>query len=181
MSFTKTLFGALAATTLLASAALAEGIVVNDPYARVSAKMSASGAAFMIIENQTGEADRLIDAKSDVSEKVELHTHKEDDQGVMRMIHVEEGFDLPADGKIEMVRGGHHVMFLGLKEPLENGDVVPVTLVFEKAGEVQIDVPVDLDRMPMHGKMMDHSKMDHSKMGHGQMGKGKMMDGQSGN
>lgn len=152
MSF-KLRIAAAAAALLVATPVLAEGIRVDDPYARVSARMSKSGAAFMVIHNETGAADHLVDAKSDVAEKVELHTHEEDANGVMRMIHVEEGFDLPKDGTIEMARGGKHVMFLGLKQELKNGDMVPVTLVFEKAGEVAIEVPVDLDRKPMHGKM----------------------------
>jgi len=157
MSF-KSRFATAAMAAFLATPLFAEGIRVEDPYARVSAMMSSSGAAFMIIHNETGEADHLVDAKSDVSKKVELHTHLEDANGVMKMVHVEEGFDLPKDGMIEMKRGGHHVMFLGLNEPLKHGDVVPVTLVFEKAGEVSVDVPVDLERKPMHG-MVDHSKM----------------------
>ncbi|MGH1353922.1 MAG: copper chaperone PCu(A)C [Thalassovita sp.] len=166
MSFKTTLFAAAAAVAV-AMPAFAEGIMVNDPYARVSAKMSSSGAAFMVIENHTGHADHLVSAASDVAEKVELHTHKEDSNGVMRMLHVEEGFMLPADGSIEMKRGGHHVMFLGLKKPLKDGDTVHVTLQFEKAGAVEVDVPVDLKRKPMHGKM-DHGKMDHGSMNHGQ-------------
>lgn len=167
MSMKSSLLAAVAAVTL-AMPAFAEGVMVHDPYARVSAMMSNSGAAFMVIENMTGQDDHLVSATSDVAEKTELHTHKEDANGVMRMIHVEEGFDLPKDGKIMMVRGGHHVMFLGLKQPLQNGDMVHVTLQFEKAGAVEVDVPVDLDRKP------DHAMMKHGNMGQGNMGQGKM-------
>jgi copper(I)-binding protein len=165
MSFKSTLFAAAAAVSV-ALPAFAEGIMVNDPYARVSAKMSSSGAAFMVIENHTGQADHLVSARSDISEKVELHTHKEDSNGVMRMLHVEEGFELPEGGVIEMKRGGHHVMFLGLKEPLQDGDTVHVTLTFEKAGDVAVDIPVDLNRKPMHGKMggMNHGNMNQGGM-----------------
>ncbi|MDQ2094777.1 copper chaperone PCu(A)C [Rhodalgimonas zhirmunskyi] len=174
MSF-KLRFAAATAVALMAAPVFADGISVEDPYARTSARMSTSGAAFMVIRNETGEADHLIDAKSDVAKLVELHTHEEDANGVMKMIHVEEGFDLPKDGEIVMARGGKHVMFMGLNRELKQGDIVPVTLVFEKAGEVKIEVPVDLERKPMHGKM------DHSKMGHGEMkkdggGKMKMSD-----
>ncbi len=152
MSF-NTLRAALLAASLFATPAFAADIEVQDPYARSSQMMATSGAAFMIIHNHGATPDRLIDAKSPVADKVELHTHKENAQGVMQMIHVEEGFDLPAGGSIEMVRGSHHVMFLGLKAPMNQGDTVPVTLVFEKAGEVQVDIPVDLDRKPDHGGM----------------------------
>jgi copper(I)-binding protein len=157
MSFKSTLFAAAAAVAV-AMPAFAEGIMVNDPYARVSAKMSKSGAAFMVIENHSDQADHLVGASSDIAERVELHTHKEDDNGVMRMVHIEEGFMLPAGGSIEMKRGGHHVMFLGLKQPMVDGDTVQVTLQFEKAGDVLVDVPVDLKRKPAHGSHMGHGQ-----------------------
>lgn len=151
---------AAAVAALAALPAFAGEISVMDPYARTSMANAQTGAAFMMIHNK-GDADRLIGVASPVAEKVELHTHKENAQGVMQMIHVEEGFELPADGAIAMVRGGHHVMFLGLKQELKQGDILPVTLVFEKAGEVQVDIPVDLERKPEHGGQMQHQ--------HGQM------------
>lgn len=169
MSVKNTLSAAFAAL-LFALPAAAEGIEVHDAYARTSSMMATSGAAFMMIHNTTGEADRLIGVKSDVAEKTELHTHKEDANGVMKMIHVEEGFDLPADGMIEMARGGKHVMFLGLTQELTQGDVIDVTLVFEKAGDVTVQVPVDMDRKPDHGAMK-HGEMKHGEMNHGEMKK----------
>ena len=159
MSFKSTVLAALAAS-VLAAPALAEGIEVHDSYARVSSMMANSGAAFMVIHNHGTTGDRLIGASSDVAEKVELHTHKEDAGGVMRMIHVEEGFDLPAGGEIVMARGGHHVMFLGLKRELAHGDMVTVTLDFETAPDLVVEVPVDLERKPGHGAGHGHM---HSK------------------
>lgn len=156
------LAGAIALAALPAAAM--DGIVVKDAYARSSGAMAASGAAFMLIENHTGVDDRLIGATSDVAQRTELHTHREDDMGVMRMIHVEEGFALPAGGTIEMRRGGHHVMFLGLSDPFEQGAAVTLTLEFETAGDVTVEVPVDLERQPMHGA--GHSQ------GHGGQGQG---------
>lgn len=125
-------------------------ITIKDAYAR--ANNTKAGAAFFIIEND-GEADRLIDARADVAMKVELHTHKDMGDGIMKMMHVPDGFEIPAGGNHALMRGGDHVMFMGLKQAFENGMMIPVTLVFEKAGEVQIEVPVDLDRKPMHGGM----------------------------
>ncbi|MDU8929873.1 copper chaperone PCu(A)C [Alisedimentitalea sp. MJ-SS2] len=163
--FTKTRIAATAAAMMLAAPVFADGIRVEDPYARVSAMMSSSGAAFMMIHNETGQADHLIDAKSDIAKKVELHTHIENADGVMQMIHVEEGFELPEGGLIAMQRGGHHVMFMGLNQQLEHGDTVNVTLVFKNAGDVAVEIPVDLKRKPKHG-MMNHGEM---KMNGGQM------------
>lgn len=167
MSIKTTLFAAVAAT-LTAIPAFAADITINDPYARVSSMMAKSGAAFMVIENAAGADDRLVAASSDVAEKVELHTHKEDDMGVMRMLEVEEGFVIPAGGSHALARGGDHVMFLGLTRELDHGDVVDVTLTFEQAGDVTVQIPVDLERKPMHGGQMQHG------MGDGQMNHGNM-------
>jgi len=150
-----------AVVSLWAGAGIAhDGIHVNDPYARVSTAMSVSGAAFMIIENHKQNADRLIDARSDISERVELHTHAEDSQGVMRMIHVEEGFEIPAGGEVRLERGGKHVMFLGLRRPLEQGATVNVTLVFESGEEIALEIPVDNDRQVVHGEGAGQMQQD---------------------
>lgn len=142
--------------SLLAAAALAfatpafaaDGVTVVDPYARVMGAMAKSGAAFMVIENHASADDRLVNAASDVAERVELHTHKADANGNMQMLHVPEGFVIPANGSHALARGGDHVMFLGLKQSLAHGDKVTVTLTFEKAGDVVVEVPVDLERKP---------------------------------
>lgn len=156
MSFNSTLFAGLGAL-VLATQAWAGDIEVHDPYARSSTMNAVSGAAFMMIHNNGAEGDRLISVASPVAEKVELHTHEEDANGVMKMLHVEEGFELPAGGMISMKRGGHHVMFMGLNEPFEQGKSIPLTLVFEKSGEMQIDVPVDLERKDDGAMSHDHS------------------------
>lgn len=164
MSLKTTLFAAVAALTL-AGAATAEGakIMVQDQYARVSTKMSSSGAAFMMIMNHGSEADQLIEARSDVAKRVELHTHMETGDGVMKMMHVEEGFAIPAEGSLMLQRGGDHVMFMGLNQELQHGDVVPVTLVFKNAGEIAIEIPVDLERKANHAGHGGHGNHgDHA-------------------
>jgi copper(I)-binding protein len=155
MSFKSKVLAASAAV-FMAFPAFAAEIEVNDAYARSASDMAATGAAFMVINNNGGPADRLIGVSSDVADKVELHTHREDANGVMRMIHVEEGFELPADGEIVMARGGHHVMFMGLKAPMKQGDMIDLTLTFEQAGDVVVQVPVDLERKPEHGAQGSH-------------------------
>jgi len=121
-------------------------IEVQDAYMRSSGAMAKSGAAFMQIVNNGPEDDRLIDAASDLSMRVELHTHKASADGVMQMVHVPEGFVIPAGGSHALARGGDHVMFMGLTRKVAHGDVVTLTLTFEKAGEMTIEVPVDLER-----------------------------------
>lgn len=133
------------------------GVQVSDAYMRASGAMATSGAAFMVIENHGASDDRLIAATAEISERVELHTHRSDANGVMRMIEVEEGFAIPAGGSHALARGGDHVMFLGLKQPLADGDVVTVTLTFEGAGDVVVEIPVDNARQPAgHGHSAAH-------------------------
>lgn len=62
------------------------------------------------------------------------------------MVEVEEGFEIPAGGSRMLQRGGDHVMFMGLAGAWNDGDTIPLTLVFEQAGEIALEVPVDLTR-----------------------------------
>lgn len=138
----------LAVLACAALPALADSIMIMDPYARAASPSAKSGAAFMMIHNQTEQDDRLIAAHTDAAARVELHTHIEKGDGVMQMVEVEEGFPIPAGEKYHLMRGGDHVMLMGLTGPLEQDTTVDVTLVFENAGEVAISIPVDNARKP---------------------------------
>ena len=146
MTLKSTLFATLTTLTMATGALAADAIVVEDSYARSSGKSAKAGAAFMVIQNQSDTDDRLINAASGVAKKIELHTHKINENGVAKMVHVEEGFAIPAGETHILKRGGDHVMFMGLNAPFDQGEMIAVTLVFEQAGEVQIEVPVDLER-----------------------------------
>lgn len=154
----------LAAGLTFASAAFAADITVSDAYARASGASAKSGAAFMVIENSGAEDDRVIAVSAPIAARVELHTHMEDANGVMRMMEVEDGFPVPAGGTHMLKRGGDHVMFMGLTGPMEQGATFPLTLTFEKAGEMTFDVTVDLERKPTHGDGHGHAHghKDHS-------------------
>ena len=140
------------AATLFAAPVFAD-ITVKDAYVRSSTPSSVTGAAFMALMNDGPEDDRLIAASSDVAGRVGLHTHIQDDNGVMRMTEIEGGIVIPAGGMHMLQRGGDHVMFMGLNAPLEQGSEIAVTLTFEKAGEIQVMIPVDHERRPDHGAM----------------------------
>ncbi|MCV6584590.1 MAG: copper chaperone PCu(A)C [Marinibacterium sp.] len=134
-----------------ATAALAgDGLDITDAYARASGPHAKAGAAFMVIENHGSSDDQLIGASSDVAKRVELHTHIDKGDGVMQMREVEGGFAIPAGGAHALKRGGDHVMFMGLTRPLNQGDVVEVILTFEQAGDVTVEIPVDLERKDGH-------------------------------
>ncbi len=146
MSF-KILFATAATAALLAVPALAGSVIsVEDAYARSSGMMAKAGAAFMTIVNSGDSDDQLIGARTDAAKVTELHTHIAGDGGVMKMRKVEGGFTIPAGGKHMLMRGGDHVMLMGLTRPLEQGDTITLTLIFEDAGEITIEVPVDLER-----------------------------------
>lgn len=150
-----------ALAALLPMAAMAETqMTVTDAYARGANPKA--GAAFMTFHNPTDKDCQLVAAHSDVSMKTELHTHKEVD-GVMQMLRVDEGFTIPAKGEHALARGGDHVMFMGLKAPLENGQQVPVTLDFGDCGSMDLTVTVDNDRQPMKGMMKGGMGHQHGK------------------
>ena len=140
-------------------AALAEGLRVQDAFALIS-PAGQSGAAFMRLENAGPEDDRLVAVTADIARRVELHTHTETTDGVMRMIAVEEGFALPAGSEHRLERGGDHVMFLGLRRVPAEGEDIPLTLIFESGAEITLDIPV---RAPMAAGGHGH---DHGNHGH---------------
>ncbi|WP_119678714.1 copper chaperone PCu(A)C [Indioceanicola profundi] len=114
---------------------------VEQAWARPTTSMAKAGGAFLVIRDVSGEGDRLVSASSPVAEKTELHTHSMEN-GVARMRPVGEPLELPAGGVLEMLPGGNHVMFIGLNERLAPGATVPLTLSFERAGEVEVEVRV---------------------------------------
>lgn len=150
MTTFRTLATALAAAAF-ALPAFAADITVEDAYARSASPMAKSGAAFMILHNAGATDDRLVSAASDAAMRVELHTHKATGDGVMQMMQVEDGFVVPAGGTHALARGGDHVMLMGLAQPMRQGDTITVTLTFETAGEITVEIPVDLERAPDPG------------------------------
>jgi hypothetical protein len=85
-------------------------------------------------------ADRLVSAGTPVADTTELHTTVRDGD-VMRMRPV-AGIDLPAGRPVALSPGGLHVMLLGLRAPLKEGETIPLTLTFERAGTIEVRVPV---------------------------------------
>ena len=100
----------------------------------------------MVLENSTDQDDRLIAVSSDVAKKIELHTHQQQGDGIMKMIMIEGGIAIPAGQTHALERGGDHVMLMGLTRPLVQGESVVLTLTFEKADPLTVEVPVDLLR-----------------------------------
>jgi copper(I)-binding protein len=118
----------------------AGAITIGHPYARATAAGQPTGGGFLALQN-AGADDRLLSATADVSKAVELHTMSMEGD-VMRMRQV-DAVALPAGKAVELKPGGLHIMFIGLKAPLKEGDKFPLKLKFEKAGEVTVTVNVE--------------------------------------
>ena len=132
---------------------------ISKAWARATPGKAGNGAAYISISNATKTTDRLKIVKGNVAERIEIHTHLLDN-GVMRMRQI-DGVDLPAGGTIEMKPGGYHVMLIGLSRPLKKGGLFPLTLVFEKAGEVITQV-----KILSVGAMDGGEKQNKSSYGH---------------
>lgn len=134
----------MAALLFVAYAAWAEakGVTVTDAWVRPTVGDLRISAAYMTIANTSGEDDVLKAAKSPRAKRVELHITQMSDDGVMKMRPVEEGLPVPAGGTALLKPGGAHVMIMGLDEALVEGGELPLTLEFEKAGSVELSVPV---------------------------------------
>ncbi len=115
-------------------------IEVSDAWARASAGRAGAGAAYFEVRNHGGESDRLVSAKTDVSRMASLHAHIMKDN-IMRMVRV-DGLEVPAGGRATLRPGGHHVMLMGLAQPLMRGHSFPLSLTFGKAGTVTVEVVI---------------------------------------
>lgn len=143
----KTLISASLLAILPVAALAHDGMHVNNAYARSANPVT--GAIFMQLENHRQTACTLQGVASDAAEKVELHTHTEDN-GVMRMGAIEGGIEIPAGETHELARGADHVMLMGLAQPLNDGDPVALTLDFGDCGTVEVEAVVDNDREADH-------------------------------
>ena len=122
-----------------AQQAMTDNLEISGGFARATAPMAQAGAGFLTIRS-LGEADRLIGYTTPACNRPELHTHI-DDNGVMQMRQI-DGIDVPAGGEVALAPGGFHMMMIDLTRPLVEGETVPLTLLFEKAGAVALDIPV---------------------------------------
>jgi copper(I)-binding protein len=124
---------------LLATPALAQ-IEIENAWTRATPPGAKTAAGYMTIRNQSSSPDHLIRAASPLAARVEMHVHLHDGD-VMRMRQV-KGYDIPANGSLELKPGGAHLMFVDVKRPFKEGEKIPVTLRFERAGEMKVEFRV---------------------------------------
>jgi periplasmic copper chaperone A len=123
---------------------------ISNAFAKAMLQGQPAGAGYLVIENTGSEADRLVSATSDASPDVEIHEMKMEGD-VMKMRGLPSGLEIPAGGTVELKPGGFHLMFMGVKTPFKEGDTLKVELKFEKAGQVDVDLPVTAAQGDMHG------------------------------
>jgi periplasmic copper chaperone A len=124
---------------LMASATFAQAPQVSAAWARPTVEGQRGGGGFLTITGGAA-ADKLLGASAEVSKVVELHSMSMDGH-VMKMRAV-SAIDVPAGATVKLEPGGLHLMFIDLKAPLQNGKSFPLTLKFEKAGEMTVQVAV---------------------------------------
>jgi copper(I)-binding protein len=112
------------------------------PWSRATPSTAPSAGGFLTLINKGTAPDRLIAIETPAAKQAELHEMKMDG-AVMRMRELENGVVLPPGQTVELKPGGYHVMFIGLKAPFMKDQKVPATLVFEKAGRIDIEFQVD--------------------------------------
>ena len=114
---------------------------IHEPWARATIGIAKTAAAYLTVINQGTHADRLIGVSTPVADGAMLHASIMDENGVMKM-RPAAAIDVPAGGEVKLEPGGMHVMLTGVHDPLKAGEPFPLTLSFERAGDVAVSVHV---------------------------------------
>lgn len=172
ISFSRTAIALGTLVTLLLAPARAEDVkagdlVISQAWTRATPGNSKLGGGFFTIENKGSAPDKLIGVSGDIAGKIEVHEMKMEG-GVMKMRPVEGGLTIDPGKTVKLAPGGYHLMMMDLKKPLKQGDKVPLTLQFEKAGKVMVSLDVEGvgAQGPAGGSSggMDMKNMDMKKM-----------------
>ena len=117
-------------------------LVISQAWSRATPGGAKIGGGYLTIENKGSAPDRLVGASADVAAKVQVHEMTMND-GVMTMRPLEKGVAIEPGKTVKLAPGGYHLMMFDLKSPLKQGEKLPVTLEFEKAGKVKISLEVE--------------------------------------
>ena len=136
-----TLFAALSSAPACAQEVKAGDIVITQAWSRATPGGAKIGGGYLTIANKGSAPDRLIHCSGDVAAKIEVHEMSMKN-GVMTMRPLDNGLTIEPGTTVKLAPGGFHLMLFDLKSPLKQGDKVPVTLEFEKAGKVTVSLDV---------------------------------------
>jgi len=137
------------------------GIAVSEPWARPTIGEGRVTAAYMTIQS-LGDADVLRSASSPKAARIEIHETKMNDDGVMKMRPLKDGLAVPPGAAVSLKPGGLHIMVMGIEGKLAKGSTLPLTLEFEKAGTVEVSVPVGMGPAGAKDKSDAGGEVDHS-------------------
>jgi periplasmic copper chaperone A len=145
-SIIRTLASALFLAVLIAAPARAQEVkagdlVITQAWSRATPGGAKIGSGYLTIENKGSTPDRLIGGSADVAGKLEVH-EMATKNGVMTMRPLEKGLIIDPGKTVKLAPGGSHLMLFDLKRPFKQGEKVPVTLEFEKAGKVNLSLDV---------------------------------------
>lgn len=142
----------LLATSLLANAHEYEvgQLHIDHPWSREMPPVAPTAAAYFVVHNKGDADDRLLSVETPVAGKAEIHEHAHVN-GMMKMQQV-QNVVIPAGGEVKFAPMGYHVMLFNLKQQAQAGDRFPMTLTFEKAGPVTVDVAVQKDEPAAEGE-----------------------------
>lgn len=143
----------LMAMLFFATAPALAQVEIVTAWARATPPGASVAAGYMVVRNNGASPDRLIAVASPAAARVETHITVRDGS-VSRMREV-KGYDVPPAGSLELKPGGAHLMFVDIKGPFKEGDSVPATLRFQRAGEVKVRFQVQ----GMGSMGPDHSGM----------------------
>ena len=132
---------ALLAPAVHAGEVSAGNLVITQAWSRATPGGAKIAGGFVTIENKGAAPDRLISGAGDVAGKVEIHEMAMNN-GVMTMRPLDKGLTIEPGKTVKLAPGGYHLMMFDLKGPLKQGEQVPVTLEFEKAGKVKVSLDV---------------------------------------
>lgn len=139
-----TSFAVIAAAVLVSAPSLARSqeiafgeLTITEPYVRAMPSSAKVGAGYLKIQNAGVAGDRLISVSSPVARSVEVHSSTTED-GVMRMRHLQAGLQVPPGAVTALAPGGLHLMFIEPRAPFKAGETIPATLLFEKAGPIDV-------------------------------------------
>jgi periplasmic copper chaperone A len=133
--------GALTCASASAEEVKAGDLVITQAWSRATPGGAKVGGGYLTIENKGSTADRLIGGSADIAAKVQVHEMAMNN-GVMTMRPIDKGLTIEPGKTVKLAPGGLHLMLLDLKSPLKQGDKVPLTLEFERAGKVPLSLDV---------------------------------------
>ena len=136
------IFATCTAGTVRANDVMVGPLKLTAAWTRATPKGAMVGGGYFTVTNTGDVSDRLVSGVSDASNKFEIHEMSMD-KGVMKMREITSGVEIKPGQTVRFEPSGYHIMFVGLKQPLKEGERIKATLQFEKAGGASLEFVVE--------------------------------------